>query len=589
MYISFYITDSRNGLIFQYLPSADAPSFTNLWTRIKSTCPQLTKTQSDDLLYRNSNNNSNNDGDNNDYTIYSPTNKSATHGLVGKDLEVFKYYSRVNNIYYWSLRSLNSDSVASQELNIEPHVIMAEIDQMLLDYFDKDKMTIKKIVNNYDQITLIFNCCINGGEPMTGGMYMNRVKNIVPMKSDFSKVINSTAYTIQNVVARHQYPINGLMENTEDRMFRSNSKQLNRLNTGVEVVPWRSNKSLNNSNRTSYNNNSGSSNSNIGTSNFANNDNRNELYLDIKETMCLVMERSMNKKRRSRNSGQFKIVNGRITGIFDCRSYLIGEAPFVTIDLNNHGYDLGFPSLHRCVELDQFDSQNTNISFIPPNGKFRLMEYNLDIQKERYGIISLDYSNNLGIEEDEFEVTINIGSSRRISEIHDLCIELQFKANDNTTNMYEEAYPIKTRILRSTHGRFSQIVNQNRGIWEFDSKISTGTIAILRGCIENQNKEDTDKNRNNNSNNDDDDDDGNDSSISNCKKVKKIKSKYTLNRVILRYKHEGESLSGITVNSIKVENQLSSSNGIHSNNKIPTPFKGVKYLSYVKNIEMRTC
>ena len=180
MYISFYITDSRNGLIFQYLPSNDAPSFKNLWTRIQSTCPQLGHTRidgvEDEFIYQ---------------RISESNIQTYTHSLVGQDLEVFKYYSHTNNLYYWCLVSRSSDiTQPSHGFIMEPHILMEEIDEMLLDYFNKDKITVKKIVNNYDQITLIFNCCVNGGEPMTGGMYMNRVKSIIPMKSDFSKVIH---------------------------------------------------------------------------------------------------------------------------------------------------------------------------------------------------------------------------------------------------------------------------------------------------------------------------------------------------------------------------------------------------------------
>ena len=581
MYISFYITDSRNGLVFQYLPSTEAPSFTNLWTRIESTCPQLTQLPSNGSFHDDI------EGNKNvnilDSTATFTNNESLTHGLVSKDLEVFKYYSKVNNIYYWCLKSLNPDPVTKRGLDIEPHIIMEEIDRMLLDYFDKDEISVKKIMNNYDQITLIFNCCINGGEPMTGGMYMNRVKNIVPMKSDLSKVINSTAHTIQNVVARRQYPLNGFVESNGDGKFRTHNNQLNRFKTGVEIVPWR-----NNNNNHSYA---------IGskTTTATNMSNRNEFYLDIRETMCLVMERTMNKRRKDRGSRQFQLVNGKITGIFDCRSYLIGDAPFVSIDLDNNGYDLGFPSLHPCVEIDQFDSQNTKLSFIPPNGKFRLMEYSLDINKERswdttrgktykfsnqqFGIVSVDYLNNLGIKEDEFEITVNIASSRKVLEIYDLSIELQFKVNgkSNEINMFEDDYPKKIRILRSTHGRFTQLVNQNKGYWEFDSKISTGTTAILRGCIEDQNNDRNERNEEEESYN------SNNTNMN----IEKDRSKYILNRVILRYRHEGQSLSGIKVNGIKVENQISSNNSTNSN-KIQPAFKGVKYISYVKDIEMRT-
>lgn len=49
--LSFNITDSRNDSIFQYLTIIETPSFINVWTRIISTCPQLTQLQSDGLLH----------------------------------------------------------------------------------------------------------------------------------------------------------------------------------------------------------------------------------------------------------------------------------------------------------------------------------------------------------------------------------------------------------------------------------------------------------------------------------------------------------------------------------------------------------
>ena len=199
-------------------------------------------------------------------------------------------------------------------------------------------------------------------------------------------------------------------------MSHAPNNHLNKYNTGVEIVQWRNNN----------NNNSYAIGSKTITATITSN--KNEFYLDIRETMCLVMERTINKRRRDRDSRQFQLVNGKITGIFNCRSYLSGNVPFVSINVYKNGYDLGFPSLHPCIEIDQSDSQTTELSFIPPNGKFRLMEYNLEINKERwntvhgktykfsnqqFGIVSVDYLNNFRIKEDEFEITVNIVSSRK--------------------------------------------------------------------------------------------------------------------------------------------------------------------------------
>ncbi|CAL9727644.1 AP-3 complex subunit mu [Monosporozyma unispora] len=547
MYISFYITDSRNGLIFQYLPSNDAPSFKNLWTRIQSTCPQLGHTRidgvEDEFIYQ---------------RISESNIQTYTHSLVGKDLEVFKYYSHTNNLYYWCLVSRSSDiTQPSHGFIMEPHILMEEIDEMLLDYFNKDKITVKKIVNNYDQITLIFNCCVNGGEPMTGGMYMNRVKSIIPMKSDFSKVINSTAHTIQNAVARRQYPSNGQIDNAS-KMFSSMSgdnKSGSPFTQDVEVVPWRSNKIM---------------------------EDKNEFYLDIKETMSIVMEKgkSSSKKRTSHHTG-FKLVNGKITGTLDCRSYL-GGTPLVSVNLNNCGYDFGFPSLHDCVEIDQFDSKDTTLSFIPPNGKFKLMKYNLNLAGNekvknwnQLGIVSIDYMNNLGAKEDEFEVTVNIGSSRKVNKIRDLDIELQFV---NQKKGIDKSHH-KIRILRSTHGRFNQMANQERGNWLFDSEMATGTTAILRGCIESQDSEEMSFAE----------EEVAQEEVNHASKATPG-ALYKLNRVVIRYNHEGETLSGIAVNAIKADTHSSSSYSGNSNSSsnIKVAFKGVKYLSCVQAAEMRT-
>lgn len=492
--------------------------------------------------------------------------ETSTHGVVGKDLEVFKYYSNSNNLYYWCLVSRTSDTTQlSHGLTMEPLILMGEIDQMLLDYFDKDKITVKKIVNNYDQITLIFNCCVDGGEPMASGMYMNRVKSIIPMKSDFSKVINSTAHTIQSAVARHQYPTNGQMDNANKMFSTGGNRHGSPFTQDMEVVPWRNNKIV---------------------------EDKNEFYLDIKETMSLVMERrKASNKRKTSHQGGFKLVTGKITGIFDCRSYL-GGTPLVSVNLNNCGYDLGFPSLHDCVEIDQFDSKDTKLAFIPPNGKFQLMGYNLNLAgNERVknwnqlGIVSVDYMNDLGVKEDEFEITVNISSSRKVTKIRNLDIELQF-ALDIDKNENADILHHKIRVLRSTHGRFNQTANQHRGNWVFDSEVATGTTAILRGCVEPQANDELhfgeSESRQDEINNPNQDN------------ATLAAKHYTLNRVIARYSHEGETLSGLGVNSIKIDSQSSNthsglgSNGSNGNTSIKTAFKGVKYLSCVAASEMRT-
>lgn len=54
----------------------------------------------------------------------------------------------------------------------------------------------------------------------------------------------------------------------------------------------------------------------------------------------------------------------------------------LVIDKNERGVgdavELDDCRFHQCVRLDEFDSQRT-ISFVPPDGEFELMKYNISI------------------------------------------------------------------------------------------------------------------------------------------------------------------------------------------------------------------
>lgn len=534
MFISFYITDAKNSLVFQYLLSSNSPPFASLWTKIQNIRPELavnydTASLSGDELN---------------------SNTLSVHGTVGKDLEVYKYYSSKNKLNYLCL---TSGSGATS--HIDPFIFLEGMDRKLLEYFDKDQLTASKLINNYDRVTMIFYTCVNGGEPAIGGLYDSKIKRAVPTRSDLSKIINSTAHSIQKAVQRQQQHNGQLIMDKQsfsvDTAFPEN-----------EVVPWR--------------------NGNVKYTN-------NEIYVDMTETVHVVYQK--NKKRKAKHpsyqrngtgtfsESQMEMVCGTINGISNVRCYLSGN-PLLELQLDLAGNNLGVPSFHEAVELDLEETgnkpHNTSksidyLKFIPPDGKFRLMEYSIDLDmlqiKQRHykynnnsiiGLISVSFQDGLGNKNDEFEITVNISNSAHVTNIEDLQIELDLFSNihlnekdkDNNQNEDDlnEETDFKIKILRNTHGRFENSVIPGKGIWIFDKETPTGALPVLRGCVEYPN------------------------SRPSSHSVK-------LQRVALSYSHTGELASGLRVKSINIS-------GI-PNQKSLKLFKGVKYITKTGDFEIR--
>lgn len=542
MYLSFYITDAKSVLIFQYLPSVNAPTFQNLWIKIKSLYPNY-------------------------------TSDSHTTINVGKNLEAFRYFSATNNLNYWCLKSEErKDDVQAGKLSIiDPYVFMEKMDELLMAYFDKDILTIKKLINNYDRLTMIFNYVLDDGEPQVGdAMYSNRIKNAIPLQNDLTKFINSTAKSFSGVVTKHE-----LGSGYNQKRLTKGINDHGLIDMDAEVVPWRSNKI------TEYT--------------------KEEIYFDITERIHLVIQK--HNKHSNKNIGQnngygsnisnsrMKIVHGYIHGSIESRCSL-NESPTVELNINNNANDLGLPRFHDCVKVEDYiiDNEgkgllNSKIKFIPPDGKFKLLEYNIDMNDfscNNIGLVSVNFENNLGNKGDEFEITININDSIKVEKVINLCVNLEFskdvrslQKNENNINVdgvededdtaEEEYYKIK--ILRNTHGRFSNDVDPKRGNWIFDSLTLTGTLAVLRGCIEttkSNNRTETDISAN----------------VPKDQASKLPNPHVILQRINIKYEHEGQIVSGMKVNSIEI------SNTTHFTDT-KNIFKGVKYLSKMEECEIR--
>ncbi|CCF58004.1 hypothetical protein KAFR_0D03560 [Kazachstania africana CBS 2517] len=454
MYIAFYICDTKNQLVFQYLCDSIAPHFSKLLTRIHSLCPEVLDVE--------------------------------TRGNVSKDLKIYRYFSATNNLNYYAL------TIVSRHHDLEPHHVLESIDTLLVEYFNKTNLTTTKIMNNYDRMTILFDLLIDGGIIDGNNFYMNKLRNQIPLKNDFSNFINDAAKSLQ----KGQAP----------------SKTVDN-----EVVPWRSKE--------------------IKTV-------RNEIYVDVKETLYVTLIKS------NRASHRLKLLNGYINGSVSVDSS-IGGVPMLEVSFGGCDFKDIIPKFHDCVEVNEFLTNDGNIiKFIPPDGKFQLMEYSMALSSFNDNLISCNFTNGLGNSNDEFEITLNINKSNKVPKINNLQVCLNFENREGQS---------KVKILRNTHGRFEY----GKNTWIFDSELLTGTLPVLRGCVEEETKNEEDGGI-----------DGEGRRI-----LSKLRPE--LRSVIMSFQYEGQLPSGTRVSSINIRNDST------SNPQRQQLFKGVKYVTKTSNYEIR--
>lgn len=456
MFLSFYITDLKNALVFQHLLSYDSPTFMSLWTKLQAMAPE------------------------------SPNDDSWFKVNIGRSLQVYRFKSKANKLIYWCLATHQSNP-------LEPAVFLEGFDNTLLQYFDKDQLTISKMVNNQDRIALLLNCMVDANEPAVTDF--NHLCDMVPSREDLSKVINSTASSLSNRISQRN---TSQVFNIGDPAKGPATKE--------KLVPWRS--------------------AGVKYSN-------NELYVDVVETVHVIL-------RKNEKTGELASVRGVLDGVVDFRSHLSGN-PVIALNLRLRGHDLGMPALHQCC-LDSYQGRPDQLRFVPPDGKFQLMHYSIDLDSlqsksklfSNIGLVSPDYRTELGDLGDEFEVNLNIAGSQHAKVVDDLVITLSFGPLPSEC---------KIKVLRSTHGHFENCASNNIGKWVFDKETPTGTLPVLRGCLENATRE----------------------------QVRAL-------QLSVSYTNRGELPSGIKVDSVDILSGLS---------KNIKPFKGVKYIAKTGDFHLR--
>ncbi|CEP60879.1 Apm3p LALA0_S02e01728g [Lachancea lanzarotensis] len=469
MFLAFYITNLNHALVFQFLLNHDSPSFKALWAKMQTVAPE------------------------------DASGHSWFKADLGKDLQVYKTKSRSSDLLYWCL-------VTRQPNPLEPITFLETFESTLLNYFDKEKLPISKLVNNQDRIALLLNSMVDANEPAT--IDLNKLKEIVPSREDLSKVLSSTASTLSNRIQ------------TRDALQSKNSGMLPGIGISVrstdhQAVPWRT---------------PGVKHSN------------NELYVDMIERIHVVLQK--NKK-----ANRFNVVRAVLEGSVDLRSQLTGD-PLIALNLDLAGHDLGIPALHECCEAHLNTQELNELHFVPPDGTFRLMQYTIDLETSttrskvlsNIGLVSVHYDTGLGSMADEFEIRVNVASSQHSKHVEDLDIFVTFGAL--STSVTQGAAPAcKLNVLRNTHGHFENSIDNVSGHWIFDKETQTGTLPILRGCLEHA-----------------------------------TPSQMESLMLIVSYSNKGELPSGIRVQSVNI---LS---GMPRN---ITPFKGVKYQAKTGDFQLR--
>ncbi|SCV01341.1 LAME_0G15610g1_1 [Lachancea meyersii CBS 8951] len=406
MFLAFYITNLNHALAFQFLLSHDSPSFKSLWTKLQTVAQENSSEQ-----------------------FWLKAN-------LGKNLQVYRMKSESSDLLYWCL-------VTRQPNPLEPMVFLETLESTLLNYFDKEKLTISKLVNNQDRIALLLNCMVDANEPATSDL--NKLKEIVPNREDLSKVLSSTASTLSNRMQTRDS-----LQNKNSGMPSSYAVTLN--STGHQAVPWRT---------------AGIKHSN------------NELYVDMVEKIHVVLRKGSKRNR-------FNVIRGILEGFVDMRSQLTGD-PLIALNLDLAGHDLGIPALHECCQAHRQDQIIHELQFVPPDGKFQLMQYCIDLETlatrnqllSNIGLVSVDFDTGLGSVGDEFEIRVNVASSQHSKHIDDLNIAVSFGPPSALTPS-----DCRLKVLRNTHGHFENSIDNLSGNWIFDKETPTGTLPILRGCLE---------------------------------------------------------------------------------------------------------
>lgn len=450
---------------------------------------------------------------------------------------------------------LCSKSTSSNNNPILPFVFINRLIEVMEDYFGTP-LAVTKIDANNDTLTLLMNDMIEDGIPNITDF--NKLRDLIPFKSLLSKFLS----TSNNLASTKS--LNSLTKPMGNAELISNDH---------DAIPWRR--------------------SNVKYTN-------NEMYVDVIETINVILKPLSNKKQQlassnknfdsafysssSLKSSQNKLVPivGHLNGEINFLSHLTG-VPYLQMLLNVKGLNIETPTFHPCIKLDKWLENEGNLSFIPPDGYSTLMNYQVDFdlfslksQQEMLGLVDVDFQYGLGVNQNEFEIKLFIKNHKSVSKLENLKIELKTDEfsdsinNENDSDSFNDAglqdsaptsNVTNIKANRITHGDF-QYKGNGEGEWTLRNT-STDITPLFRGSIITNNFDNISNNNSSSSSINE-----NLIDINTSTKPAVIKPSY----IKLSYSNKGCVPSGLKVDGLKIL----SAKGLGESIK---PYKGVKYIT----------
>ncbi|KAI8928666.1 Mu homology domain-containing protein [Entophlyctis helioformis] len=169
----------------------------------------------------------------------------------------------------------------------------------------------------------------------------------------------------------------------------------------------------------------------------------NEIFFDIIEELDVILDR------------RGKLVAGTILGTILCNSKLSGMPDLILALGNKHVISEGLASVHPCVRVARFERDRI-LSFVPPDGTFRLMDYNVPMASEQMLPIQVKPTIKLYKGGGKLDITIQpkVPSSKNLENVAvSVTLPSDVASVRTTPNIGQCSFDPKTKVLKWTVGK----------------------------------------------------------------------------------------------------------------------------------------
>ncbi|KAK6458332.1 Mu homology domain-containing protein [Scheffersomyces xylosifermentans] len=564
MFEAVYIADRNNTLIYEYLINLTSPTFKSLTS----------------IIRLNQNSSGKNHGGTSSHSHDSSNNGSDSEkSLIEINQDFFVVFEKTTNVIIYILCS-----TATTPNPIIPFTFIHRLIEVMSDYFGTP-LALTKIDANNDTLTLLINEMIDNGMPNVTDF--NKLRDLIPFKSFLSKILSTSS----DITAATNKSLSSLTNPQRARV------ELASRDESLNSIPWRR--------------------SNVKYTN-------NEMYVDVVETINVILKptsKAIGGKNSLLSSNaathldsafystsslktsatQLVPIVGSIDGQVNFISHLTG-IPLLQLILSVAGLNIQLPSFHQCINLEKYLENPGTLSFIPPDGKSTLMNYQIDLdsfetrrdQLSLLGLIDIDFQTGLGSNQNEFEIRLFIKNVKSVSKIENLTIEIfcedviEENSNDNDNNTSNSNNIEDDRITniksgRITHGDFNY---KGHGRAEWNLRTISSTIQpMIHGSIITTALDDSSSNSEvfKESSEQPDLIEGVTGTGKNGEDTKSPRALSSVKPLFLKlsYSHKGAVPSGIKVDSLKII----SAKGLGETVK---PYKGVKYITKTGDFIVRS-